>query len=193
MSAERILTEDILLRIADGVIRPVVFVFADFPDSPMRVWTGEGPLEWDGHTWLGIGEVLGIEIANETVDLAARGISITVSGVDSAFVQQLFLTSYQGRSLNIYLGFYDETESNLSVTPGVFWGGYLDTDDIEDNGETATIKISAEHQLVDMLRKREIRMNHQSQITLHPGVTDTGFSRVEQIQDKKLPWGRNNV
>ncbi len=35
-----------------------LFVFFDFMLLPMRVHSGNGPVDWNGHTWAGVGEVL---------------------------------------------------------------------------------------------------------------------------------------
>ncbi|WP_406735897.1 hypothetical protein [Thioclava sp. GXIMD4215] len=67
--------------IAGPVFYPVVFVYLDWPDAPVRAHSGTGPLIWGGHEWQGVGqwgtitapaEVSGSMVATEaTVTLVA--------------------------------------------------------------------------------------------------------------------------
>ena len=43
-----------------------LFVHFDFEFFPMRVHAGEGTIEWDGHRWEGVGDVLGINSFSST-------------------------------------------------------------------------------------------------------------------------------
>lgn len=37
-----------------GAFHPVVLVFVDWPDDPVRVHTGTGTITWGGHDWTGL-------------------------------------------------------------------------------------------------------------------------------------------
>jgi hypothetical protein len=58
---------------------------------------------------------------------------------------------------------------------------------INDDGQNATIIMSAENRLVDFRRPREVRYTHEEQTNLHPG--DLGLEFVTAIQEKQVYWG----
>ena len=37
----------------------------------MRLWTGVGTISWDGQTWIGAGNILGLTAIEETVEVRA--------------------------------------------------------------------------------------------------------------------------
>lgn len=190
MSAERTLTPTLIARIQQGIVRPVLFVFADFPSGAQRLWTGIGNITWSGHTWEGVGGAIGFETVSETMDTAAKGISAKLNGLDPDMVSRLVNDAYQGRDAIIYLAFWNDDETSLEAMPEPLWQGSLDTDEVEDDGKTASITIAAEHRLVDILRKREFRYTDRDQQLLYPGQGDTGLNKIEAIQDLQIPWGR---
>jgi hypothetical protein len=192
-SAERILSAELIARIQAKVVKPVILVFADFPSGAKRVWTGIGNIEWGGHTWEGVGGAIGFEAVSETTDTSAKGITARINGLDADFAAALVNDAYQGREATIWLGFWDEAETDLEVMSGPLWSGMMDTDQVEDAGDTASLAIQAEHRLVDILRKREFRYTHRDQQLLYPGQGDTGLNKIEKIQDVTIPWGRTQA
>ena len=47
----------------------------------MQIWTGLGNLSLDGNTYTGAGDLLGISSVGESIDISARGATITLSGI----------------------------------------------------------------------------------------------------------------
>lgn len=192
-SAERILSAELIARIQAKVVKPVILMFADFPSGAKRVWTGVGPIEWGGHTWEGVGGAIGFEAVSETTDTSAKGITARINGLSADFAAAIVNDAYQGREATLWLGFWDDAETDLEVMEGPLWSGMMDTDQLEDSGNTASLAIQAEHRLVDILRKREFRYTHRDQQLLYPGQGDTGLNKIEKIQDVTIPWGRTQA
>lgn len=190
MSTERLLSVELISLVQQNVVRPVLFVFADFPSGARRLWTGISDISWDGHTWEGVGGAIGFETVSETMDTAAKGVSAKLNGLDSTLVSAIINDQYQGRDAIIYLAFWNDDETELEAMPEPLWRGTLDTDEIEDDGAKSTLTIKAEHRLVDILRKREFRYTDRDQQLLYPSGGDTGLNKVEAIQDLQVPWGR---
>jgi len=180
----------IIQRLLEKVIRPVLFIFADFATNPQRLWTGCGDILFMGETWKGIGALIGFETIPETVDTSSQGITAKLNGLDTDIIAALIGDDYQGREATIFLGFWDENRDNLEALDDPLWRGILDTDSVKDNGKTSELSITAENELVDQLRRRDFRYNQQSQNLLHPVTTDTGLNKIESIQDVKIAWGR---
>lgn len=53
MSLIREIDEDLLAALAQP-FHPVVLVFVDWPDDPVRVHSGSGVITWGGHDWTGL-------------------------------------------------------------------------------------------------------------------------------------------
>ena len=59
---------------------------------------------------------------------------------------------------------------------------------IDDSFDGATVSIDAENRLIDLERLSYLRYTAESQQFLFSG--DTGFNRMQQLQDKQITWGQ---
>jgi hypothetical protein len=193
MATERPLSVDVIALTQERVIRPAIFIYADFPSQVKRIWTGNGPVEFRGETWDGIGEVLSIESIRETADTSAQGLACKIAAVPDEVIDMLVNDEYQGRDVEIWLALWDESEQVLYSMEQPLWAGFLDSDDVEASKESRTVTIRAEHDLVDILRSRAVKYTDMDQKYLYPTETDTGLNKIAAIQDKQAPWGRKVV
>ena len=193
MFGERTLTQDIIDRLESGQILVDIFVFADFPDAPQRLWTGTRNIDWDGYTWTGLGPILEISDIRETADTGVAGIELTVAANDPVYAMQLMESAWQNRAFSIWLAFWDADRETFETLPQVLWSGKLDTDSISEGRHGITVRLNVEHEQSDILRKRDLRLTHQTQRWLYPNEIDDGLANIEAIQDKQMPWGRTNA
>lgn len=193
MATERELTVEVLALIAAEVVRPVFFIFADFPSTPKRVWTGQGNIQFQGFLWTGVGEVIAFESIRETTETGAQGLKFTINGAPQALLDMVVEDDYQGRDVEVWFAFYDATETTIYAPARPLWAGKLDSDEIQIGKDGRTISILAEHDLVDILRSRGVRYTSADQKWLYPEVTDTGLDKIPLLQDKSIPWGRTQV
>lgn len=134
----------------------------------------------------GVGNIGEISPITEGVDIQARGIKLSVSGIDTSLVSVAMNEKYQGKQVRLWNVVLD---SNYQVigAPITCFVGRLDTMSLVF-GSTASISISAESRLIDLKRTKPRRWNHEDQIAVHP--TDTGFQYVSQMVEKQLNWGK---
>lgn len=173
-------------------------------------WTGLGDLTVGGITYVGTGQFLKISEMEETAEIAARGATLTLSGIPSELISLALSEPYQGRICKIMFGAIDANRIYLlqedgsyvlredggridittgEVTPVVeLFTGYIDQMNIDEGPETATIAISIESRLIDLERARTLRFTDQSQKSRFPN--DRGLEFVEDLQDKQFNWGR---
>ena len=137
-----------------------------------------------------------------------RGATITLSGVPSEVLSLALQSAYQGRVSNIYFGMF--AKGYLLKEDGTFillqdgskiplesqetgltqiFSGYMDEMNIEETPETSTIEVKVENKLIDLERQRVRRYSSAYQKSIYPN--DKGFDFVEDLQDKKVVWGRN--
>lgn len=171
--------------LADGQVRAVVFVEMSFPSGFLRLNTSAVPLLWNGYEWLGAGKLGNIEPVSEGSTLEARGLTFTITGLESANISIAVGQQYQGRPCNVWLAPLDENYA-LIPDPVLIFSGRLDVMDVEI-GETAAISVTAESRLADWDRPRIRRYNAEDQKLTDP--TDQGLDFVPAMVEKELLWG----
>jgi hypothetical protein len=183
----RELTTDVGNAVVADEVRPAFFVHLALDSGDVRVWNGAAEYELDGETFQGVGHLGGISPVEESTRVTARGIELSLSGIDSSMVSIALAERYRGRRVTIWLAFFDE-DFALIADPVQHFSGFLDTMSLqEDGGSTSTITITAESRLIDLERPRESRLTNEEQQRLYPG--DLGLEYVAGLADKALPWG----
>lgn len=107
MSA-RDITSAVRGEINGRVVKPGIFVELDFASGPLRLWNGVGPFPWDGKTWTGAGDLLGIGEIKETAKNEATGLKITLSAIPSDIVSTSLSENYQNRDAKLWLLFLSD-------------------------------------------------------------------------------------
>lgn len=196
--------------ISQDVVNPFFAVELKFDgDEILRMWTGHGTLVLDdGTQWVGTGNLLDISSIEETAEMAVKGATLTLSGVPPEVLSLALSEPYQGRVCNIYFGTFsygsllketgnyillqDDSRINLEDNKKTFnqlFSGYMDQMNIDDGGETSTIELKVENRLVDLERARVSRYTKFYQQSVYPD--DEGLNFVEDLQTRKVPWGRS--
>lgn len=150
--------------------------------NAIRIWTGYGDRDIYDNTYLGGGNLLGIDGMEEVNDLSAKGITLSFTGISSSIVSLALQEAYQHRPARVLFGTRDTS------TPIEVFSGFMDTMSIEDTGETSTISLTVESKLVILERASNRRYTQENHIARHPN--DTFFSYVSDLQDKEIVWGR---
>jgi len=157
-----------------------------FEVAPMRLWTGVGNrvIEVQGadQTFVGTGQLLNIGGLDEVNDLSAKSLSVSLSGIYSETLSIALQEPYQRRPFNLYFG-----EESVSNVVQVF-AGKMNKMTIQDSGETSTIQMSVESNLLELERSSGWRYTEENHKSRYSG--DSFFSRVQAIQDSTLTWGR---
>jgi hypothetical protein len=194
--------------ISEDVVYPFFATELRFDSNIIRMWTGQGTLVLADETeWIGLGQLLNISAIEETSEMAVKGASISLSGIPSELLSLALSEPYQGRVAKIYFGTFQqgsilqETSDYILLEGGgrinlesmstgfnELFSGYMDQMNIEESGDTATIEMMVENRLIDLERARVARFTSGYQKSVYPG--DLGLDFIEDLQDKKLPWGR---
>lgn len=175
-----------LAALAASPIRPVVFYEGEFSTGTLRLWSGIGTKSWDGQSWLGAGEMLGVEAIGESSNITAVGFSVRLSGNSQALMAANLGAARQGLPGKVWLGLLD-ADFALIADPALCFSGRLDVPDVVSGGQTATIGVKYESRLIDLDRARVRRSTHEDQQIEHPG--DLGFQYGPALQGAQLPWG----
>lgn len=174
--------------VASNAVAPLLFVELDFATAGyVRAWNGVGPVLWDSKTWLGTGELMSISEITETRAIERTTVSLSLSGVDSALVAVAYGDFSQGRPARVWLGAMDTQTGHIVADPYQIFAGRMDTINDADDGNTATITITAESSLADLKRIRARYMTNMDQQRIFPG--DESFRFMPSLQEVPIFWG----
>lgn len=187
-TAGRSISSGMVAEVTTVQLSPILMAELNF-STPVRLWSGYGTLTYNSVGYLGMGTLGTISQVDETTDLAARGITMQLSGVPTAYISLALTEDYQGRKCSVMFGALSTTAS-LIASPITVFSGYMDVMSISDDGNTAAIQMTAENRLVDFRRVRELRYTDEEQQNLFTG--DLGLEFVTAIQDKAIYWGNPN-
>ena len=207
----RDLSNTTIESISEDIVYPFFAAELRFDDNIIRMWTGQGTLVLeDGTEWIGLGQLLSISSIEETSEMAVKGATITLSGIPSELLSLALSTPYQGRIAKIYFGTFlrdsllQETGNYILLEGGgrinlesmsqgfnELFSGYMDQMNIEESGETSSIELAVENKLIDLERARVARFTSGYQKSIYPD--DDGLNFIEDLQDKKIPWGRKTA
>lgn len=166
-----------------SAIQPIILVELKFDSGAVRLWSGIGNITYGGFSYIGAGTLLAISSMEDTADIAAKGITISLSGINPQALSIALTEKYQNRTANIYFSLSGMVSDAVQV-----FSGLIDQMSINDTGETLTISVSIESRLIDLERPRIWRYTSEDQKRVYPA--DKGFDFVNDLQNKQIIWGR---
>jgi hypothetical protein len=176
-----------LAAIQQSVLRPAIFVQMAFASGTVYVWSGTGSISWNGHTWVGVGSFGGISTIDEGNNVEAKGVVLSLSGIDTGLLADTLQEFQSGAPVTAYLGLFDSGGS-LIADPLTTWSGLMDQPTIDVGGSSATISIACESRLIELNVAADRRLSQADQSIDFPG--DLAFEFVAGCQNAQISWGR---
>ena len=152
------------------------------------MWSGVGQITWNGQVWTGIGTLGSISTIEEGSTVSAKGITLTLSGIDASLLNGRNDRVPGGPSRVGHAGCL-RRHNALIADPVCCFSGRMDQPTIDVTGTTATIAINCENRLVEMNVAVDRRYTDEDQQMDYPG--DLGFQFVNGIQEAQIYWGRS--
>jgi hypothetical protein len=182
------------------VVRLQLLAALQFADSTVYVWTGLGPVTWNGMTFQGVGSLGDIGGISEDSSVEAKNVTISLSGIPSSMMGEVLDECRVLGSAQIWLALYDAS-LQLIADPFLSYQGKMDAPEMDDNRKTCTCTISLENVLVDLNRDCYRRYTDEDQqmdladtltrLGLSSTTIDTGFTHVAGLQEQITFWGRS--
>jgi hypothetical protein len=182
-TAGRSLSNDMTTQVSASELAPIILASLSF-STPVHLWSGYGTITYNGTGYLGIGTLGTISPIEETTDLAARGISLQLSGVPTAQIAIALTENYQGRECSILFAAM-ASDGTLVSTPVTVFSGRMDVMTINDDGEQAIIGMTAENKLVDF--------SASARTALHGRGTKVALSERQGAGVRKCDSGKGNL
>ncbi len=181
----RNLTTAVSNQLSADELQPFFAIKLNFDSGSLKLWTGYGDITVDSETYTGGGQFLAVSPVEETVEVAARGVTMSLNGIDASLITLALTENYQTRSAKVFLGVL--SSGAVVADPYLVFDGRMDVMTIDDNGETATISMTAESRLIDLERPKLRRYTSEDQKLNHPD--DIGLDFVASLQEKEIAWG----
>lgn len=182
----RELTSDYLAELEASAVKIAFFFEGEFASSTIWLWSGVGPITWDGKTWLGNGWLQGWSGAGETSELKAVSMDITLAGVPQDVLSLMLNEASQNKFGRLYLAFLDASDAVID-DPYLLFEGKLDYPEISDSSNDATVVISYESELVELEQAEESRYTDINQKSIYP--TDLGLEYITSLAEWSGFWG----
>ena len=205
----RNLTLEMAAEFAGPSVKPIMLAELFFDSGTLRLWTGYGQLEWGDREFTGIGTLIGISPIQETQEIQARGIVVTLNGISSTVISLALSERSRGRPFRLYLGSVDTRryvatesspgavkledgtgyvllENQLIDSPYRIFSGLMDTMEFSDSGDKADIRLSVENILITGQRSKVSRYTMEDQRKRFPN--DRGLEFINALQDKQVIW-----
>lgn len=170
-------------------VPPIFLVELQWPTGTVYAWSGFGNITWDGHTFVGTGTLGKISEVRESREGGANGMILSLAGVNSSELARSLEDDSQGRPGKVWVGTL-AANGTLAHDPYLLFDGIIDVCPTEDSGETATISVYLEKELIDT-RTRGRRYTHEDQQLDYPG--DLFFQYVAGLAEKDVQWGTANA
>ena len=179
------LTAGIQTEVAKKIVTVAIFAEIEFISGTTRVWSGVGDKLLGGDTFTGVGDLGSISSVEETDDVKASSVELTLSGIPSAILSAAIGDSRQGKTATIWLAFLD---SSLAIIADeiILFRGRTDVPTIVEGGETSSMSMRVENHLLDLKRASNHRYTQEEQQETHPA--DVFFEFVPSLQEKTIIW-----
>ena len=185
----RNLTSNYILALGEGYLYPALFLSIQFASGPVNICTSYQPQLLNGVLYTGVGSLLEISTIEDGASVQARGVTVTLSGIDPTLLPATLNEFQVGLPATIYLGLFGGEGLSLINNTVVAWSGRTDQPTITVDEKTASISINLESVLLDMNIPVPYRYTNQDQQLFYPG--DQGFIWVNSIQNIPIYWGQN--
>jgi len=159
----------------------------------LRLNDSEYTFPINGNTYTGLGRFGSIEHVEESTDMVARPVRLSLSGVDSSLIAEALpdtdVSNYQNRAVTLRLALFVPSTYQLVDTPEILWEGRMNQMVITLGADQSQIALSCEHRL--RRAPRIARYTNEDQQLLYPG--DRFFDLLPQIPGFRGTWGSQPV
>jgi hypothetical protein len=162
-----------------------------FSGGTVNLWTGIGETVWNGKTWTGAGNLAGASQIEETSDIKAVGVNVSLSGIPAELLSLVLQSIRGGDQVDLWLLAMDLSTGAIIGDPDddLIFSGRADVPEITEDPAGPSISLALENRLIDLERARERRYTPEDQHIDYPG--DKGFDYVASLQQQDIVWGRS--
>lgn len=151
---------------------------------PLSLCSSNIDLTFGGSTWIGSKGLGKIDpVKDSPAEITPLGFEI--SGVNSANIALALTEPVQGRAVRVKLAIFNPDTYQISDVD-LLWAGKLNVMSIDRGVPLSTIKVTAEHFMVDLIRPITSVYSDAEQRRLYPG--DPSLQYVADQVDMRVVW-----
>lgn len=173
-------------KITADQLRPAIFFKFQFESGDLNLWTGQKNFTLNDDVYVGAGGLIALDRIEETQELRATALNISLSGIPSAYISLALASNYQGRIVTAWFVVLNDDNSAVA-DPYEIFRGRMDIISFSDNGETSDYIIKCESNAIDIRKVKNRRFTDEDQKILYPN--DKGLEFISKIQDIDIVWG----
>lgn len=163
----------------------------DFRSGTQRLTNWSHSLDYFGHTWTGLGAVIGVNAVTQSEDLQYPAVDVQLNVADASMLALALggVSEYRGQPITVWQGLLDD-ELKPAGDPEVIWAGQMDQVRFQtgtgegDSGGAAVMRCEMPGR--DSRAPQTLRLTHAQQQLRYPG--DTGLSRIERMVGQPQVW-----
>lgn len=182
----REITSGFAEKLDSRMLKPVLLMKGEFASGTLRFFTGLGVIMFNGEQYNGSGTLVKMTRTEETQALKANNVTFQLNGISSEILSVVLNDDSQGRPVTAWLGLLDD-DYVLRTDFYQTFRGYIDVPSFEDTGETCTVSIACESEIINFLEAEERKFTAEDQKRDYPD--DKGLDFVATLVDIELPFG----
>jgi hypothetical protein len=179
----RMLSPAAMAALAGPVIPIAALVEMDLTE-PLFLNSSGMNLVLDGNTYLGLGDLGQIDAITET-SAELPQVKFTLSGVDPTMLSLALQEPVQGKAVRVKFAIFDPSSGAL-LDVRMRYAGFLDVMAISDGKDSATIAVTSESAMLDLLRPGGLLYSDADQQALNP--SDLSMQYINDQVEQKLVW-----
>lgn len=165
---------------ASAEITPAIMVSLDFEGQPLHAWTGLGPLDYAGKTYLGMGALAEVEAIEEYSEIRAGSVGLRLTHVPNSQISQVKDLVFKRRSAEIWLVLFEGDSLDL-VGVELLLRGSMDTLELARSPESSTLTLTVVNELARLRMEWGSLYTDPHQRAMY--ANDTGLRFVASMQD----------
>ena len=166
---------------------PVIFVHLAFDSGASRIHSGVGKLTWGGNDWFGLGDFGSVKM-KEGVDIKPTKATMTLSGVNQEYVNEVLNADSEGRTAEIFFGLIAAT-GLVSGTPDLLLAGLMGAPTLDMDSGVVSIEVEDFRSRLFLSNKKKFSLeDHQEQT----GTSDLFYEWLPKMIDWRFTFNGKN-
>ena len=189
-----------ITNFSEDEIKPFFATELYFDTGVERFWTGYGTIQIDSENYTGSGRSITFSAVEEDVQVSAKHVVLTISGLPTSTLNFALEEDYQFRKATVHVG---AILDDGSIQSNIVFSGYMSQMDIFQAEDSLTITITIESRLAGLERKNVYhytdeeqkrisqlleRFHNPSGLSNPSNNEDTSLERIVDIQDVQVTW-----
>lgn len=178
-----------LAQITSDYYELVLLAKFEFSDGTYCLHSSYGEIDFDGNTYLGVGDLGQVTAIREQSELGPSSLEFVLSGINPALVSVALDTSEYKAPITIYEG-YRQDDGTLVDDPWIRWSGWWEHSTVNIGAENIA-RATAQHDIAILDERDGGRYSDEDQTVRYS--SDRIFQYTPYMADLVLSWAGGMV